>query len=112
MTEVAAYLAHLTAAGRAPTTVRQVGYWLGRLQGFLGRPLREATRADLGRFASSISHLKPAGRAGGLCYLARYYRWLERTGVILLSPATALARPRVRDDLDPRKVLTDRTSGW
>ena len=106
-TDVAAYLGHLTAAGRAPTTVRQVGYWLGRLQGYLRRPLREAGRADLTRFAGSLTALRPATRSAGLCYVARYYAWLERTGVILLSPATALARPRVRDDLDPRMVLAE-----
>jgi site-specific recombinase XerD len=107
MTEVTAYLAHLEAAGRAPTTLRQVGYWLGRLRGFLGRPLRDATREDLTGFAAAIAHLKPQSRAGGLCYVARYYQWLERQGVILLSPATALARPRVRHGLDPRKVLAE-----
>lgn len=105
--EVTPYLVHLEAVGRAPTTVRQVAYWLGRLQGCLGRPLREAGRDDLTRFATSLTALKPTTRAGALCYLARYFAWLERNGLILLSPATALARPRVRDELDPRKVLAE-----
>jgi site-specific recombinase XerD len=108
MTDSDAYLVHLEAAGRAPATVADVSYWLGRLRRFLEpTPLREATREDLDRFAVAISYLAPATRSSGLSYLAGYYRWLEQTGAILLSPATALPRPRVRDQLDPRKVLTE-----
>ena len=108
MTDLDAYLLHLEAAGRTPATLVDVGYWLGRLRRWLDpTPLRDATRDDLDRFTVAIGYLAPATRATGLSYLAGYYRWLEHDGRILLSPATALPRPRVRGDLDPRKVLPE-----
>ena len=74
MTEVTRTSRTSRPPGGPRRRVRQIGYWLGRLRGFLGRPLREATRDDLTGFAESIAHLKPQSRAGGLCYVARYYQ--------------------------------------
>jgi integrase/recombinase XerD len=106
-TELEPYQAHLEVVGRTESTIGQARYWLARLRRRAGRPLRELGREDLARFADTLVDLAPATRASALAYLASYYRWLERTGQILVSPTAALARPRVRTELDPRKVLAE-----
>jgi site-specific recombinase XerD len=106
--ELEAYLVHLRACGRTPATLRAAAEYLGYLQCYLGaRPLRTATRADLEGFAQTQAHLAPATQTVRLAYLASYYRWLEQTGQMLVSPADVLVRPRLHPELDPRKVLRE-----
>lgn len=81
--------------GLSAGTVRVRESVLRILRRVLGRPLRDATAADLLRWEESALTRKPATQKAYTSHVVSFYAWLVESGAIPESPASVLAPPKV-----------------
>jgi integrase/recombinase XerD len=80
--------------GLTPATVRVRAHVLRRLSRHLGKPLREATSADLREWDEAVATGKAQTRSAYRSHAASFYRWLVEVGVVAESPVAVLSSPR------------------
>ena len=93
--------------GLAANTIRVRGDVLGRLSDWLGKPLREATEADLLRWEqAAVAGRTPETRRAYVSHVKAFYRWAKTAGLVAVDPSTRLTNPRLNRPL-PRPMPED-----
>lgn len=96
------HLRHLELLGRAPETIASRRRALTRMQAQLGKPLLEASAADLAAWRAGLT-VGPGTVAGYVSHAVQYYAWAQAQGLIDENPAAGLPVPRLGRML-PRPV--------
>jgi site-specific recombinase XerD len=96
----------LAAQERSPRTIAGYLEDLRQFAEWLGKPLEQADRNDLRKFAQAMrgrddQGLAPRTRMRRLVAIRRFYAYLVDTGVLRDSPAEELKLPRVKSDYVP-----------
>lgn len=90
--------------GLRPNTIRVRRDVLGRLSLALGKPLRDATEADLLRWEQvSVAGRKAETRRAYVSHVRAFYRWAVAAGIVTTNPATRLTIPKLHHPL-PRPM--------
>ena|SRR5215469_6645884 len=103
---VATHLAHLRMRGQTPDTVYCRRRALARMQAALGKPVLDATPADLLAWRAALT-IGPGATVSYVSHAREFYRWAVRSGLLESSPAEGLPVPRLRRRL-PRPISEDR----
>src|SRR5215470_13954631 len=102
---IARHARWMTQRGLAATTIADRTYLLARLEGWLERPLLDATAAELAGWRASMTHAP-----GVICQYAshafQFYAWAVAEGLIDVNPAAGLPLPR-RPRRLPRPINED-----
>lgn len=115
-----AYLVHLAAAGRAPTTIRLRRMHLERVFAWLGHPPLDATESELIDYMAA-NQWAPETRKSWRASVRGFYQWAEETERIDVDPSRRLPKVTVPqgiphptptpvvdsaiDNADPRTLL-------
>lgn len=107
------WLRHLWAAGRSPRTVEAYEHAVATFSAAFGRPLTEATRADVEEWLASMrdAGLAPATLRHRLACLRAFFKWavdeeeVDRSPCPKLGPAVEGKAPRVLADDEVAKLL-------
>lgn len=97
------HLHYLQQLGRAEETITCRRRAMERLRRHIGKPLLEATAADLAAWREGLGHLAPGTVAGYVSHAQQFYAWAVGEGLIDESPAARLPVPRLPRML-PRPV--------
>lgn len=103
---IAAHLRHLELLGQKPDTVYCRRRALARMCAHLGKPLLEASAAELLAWRAGLS-VGPATIVGYVSHAREFYRWALREGLIDSSPAERVPVPRLGRRI-PRPIAEDR----
>jgi integrase/recombinase XerD len=113
------FIEHLRAKNSAPSTIAayssQLGFYLAYLKNAVVSDIRTVSTANVKRYVVSLIEQRSAGRDGkgfavatiGIKIRAvkRFFKFLEKSGHILIDPAESIPEPRKEKAL-PRTVLT------
>jgi len=102
---LAAHLEWLRLRGLAASTIRRRAVVLGWVQASLGRPLLEASAADLQAWRAALG-VAPEAVSVYVSHVRQFYAWALAEGLLDGSPAAALPAPR-RPRLLPRPIGED-----
>jgi len=89
------HLDHLRRQNLSPRTRRDREGALRRLAAFLGKPLLDATPADLERWQTSL-RISPSAISTYTSHIKSFYQWAVDQEHLEHSPATLLPRPRLQ----------------
>ena len=89
-----AYLVHLTAAGRAPTTIRLRRFHLERIFAWLGHDPLAATEGELIDYMAA-NDWAPETRKSWRASIRGFYQWAEETERIEVDPSRRLPKVTV-----------------
>ncbi|WP_167762318.1 tyrosine-type recombinase/integrase [Blastococcus sp. CT_GayMR20] len=93
--------------GLRPNTVRVRADVLGRLSLWLGKPLREASEADLLRWEqAAVAGRAAETRRAYVSHVKAFYRWAVLAGIVAADPSSRLTNPKLSRPL-PRPVPED-----
>ncbi len=86
--------------GLRPTTIRVRVEVLTRLSTFVGKPLRDATEADLLRWEqTAVAGGAAEARRAYVSHVKSFYRWAKAAGIIIEDPSSRLTDPRLNRPL-------------
>jgi site-specific recombinase XerD len=96
------HLLELWLHGRSAHTERAYRADVERFRAYLGKPLAQASLADLQQFADELGELAPASRYRMLSSLKSLLAFAHRTGYLPFDAGRALRLPAVRNRLAER----------
>lgn len=91
---------------RSANTRSAYGLDVGLFLGFVAKPLRTVTLADVQAFAASIAHMAPASAARRLSSVKSFIGFGHRLGYLAFDVAAPIQLPAIRDEL-AEKILTE-----